>query len=765
MAKGGRRKVGASKRRPQGRQQRAQRPSARTRQPAAQQAPASSDDIKALREEAEANATEADKAAPTNEPRPDGMDLDGMWKMAKEARDLFKAQAARHGELASKLEAQREGLRKEREDVANRARELDSRASELEEDKKNADERTRQLGKRELAIRKREADADLGFEKKRDEMLSAYDDVIDERREALDAREGELREREDEVEAKARALSGKERQAQWDQDDIEEERSDLAARLEQLVSARHEEYEHQAAALRSQLKQARADRDKHATELARREDADRRSGQRSTEALIKELDASQAESDRLRGALAERPDASAAQRLDDLAREQQSWHAERLELTRQLSELKRRAAYADNDMGEREAHRDRIVSLVSQQELLHKANEELRTEVNELIADRGSQSPFPACIEMDQDSELQREGLTDRVDSLKELVAYVREDMASADDPLFYSEADVRSFIGGLAMGRLTLLQGISGTGKTSLPIAFARAVGTEASVIEVQAGWRDPQDLVGHYNTFEKRFHEKEFLKALYRAGTPRWRDSIQIVLLDEMNLSYPEQYFSDMLSALELRPDRQHLRLMTHAVASAPKRFKDGSRLPIPENVWFVGTANHDETTMNFADKTYDRAHVMEFPHRPDAFDAEPPGARHPVSADAFRQAVETAGKTHAAKAERLRSYIEENLRDRLARDFDIGWGPRLERQMLRYVPVVIAAGGTVSEAGDHLLAMRLLRKLKDRHNNRPEHLGKLKDTIEESWFDKKQQPTKSIRLLDKELARSGRDPDGEA
>ena len=197
-------------------------------------------------------------------------------------------------------------------------------------------------------------------------------------------------------------------------------------------------------------------------------------------------------------------------------------------------------------------------------------------------------------------------------------------------------------------MGRLILLQGISGTGKTSLPVAFARAVGAQAAEIKVQAGWRDPQDLIGHYNTFEKRFHETEFLKALYRANTPRWNDSIQIVLLDEMNLSHPEQYFSDLLSTLELPEGDQHLELLTHAVTAAPALLDGGNRLRIPRNVWFIGTANHDETTMDFADKTYDRSHVMEFPERPEQFplqDAEP---RRPISfralARAFKRAIDS-------------------------------------------------------------------------------------------------------------------------
>jgi predicted kinase len=72
-------------------------------------------------------------------------------------------------------------------------------------------------------------------------------------------------------------------------------------------------------------------------------------------------------------------------------------------------------------------------------------------------------------------------------------------------------------------MSRLHLLQGISGTGKTSLPIAFASAIGAGCKAIEVQAGWRDRQDLIGHYNAFEKKFYESEFLLALYRAGCPQ--------------------------------------------------------------------------------------------------------------------------------------------------------------------------------------------------------------------------------------------------
>ena len=76
-------------------------------------------------------------------------------------------------------------------------------------------------------------------------------------------------------------------------------------------------------------------------------------------------------------------------------------------------------------------------------------------------------------------------------------------------------------------MSRLHLLQGISGTGKTNLPVAFAGAIGAECKVIEIQAGWRDRQDLLGHYNVFERKFYESEFLLS----ALPRGLSSIRTI------------------------------------------------------------------------------------------------------------------------------------------------------------------------------------------------------------------------------------------
>jgi hypothetical protein len=297
---------------------------------------------------------------------------------------------------------------------------------------------------------------------------------------------------------------------------------------------------------------------------------------------------------------------------------------------------------------------------------------------------------------------------------------------------LFYSKRDLRCFVGGLAMSRMHLLQGISGTGKTSLPVAFARAIGAGCKIIEIQAGWRDRQDLVGHYNAFERKFYESEFLLALYRAGCPRFRSMPYIIVLDEMNLSHPEQYFAEFLSKLEQDQHLQRLELTTEAVEPAPNLFEQGRLLPLPPNVWFVGTANHDETTKDFAPKTYDRAHVMELPRHPGAFDVIPWRDQDPLSMAALTNAFDSARRRFGDSVGEAYAFLDRHLGDTLQKRFGVGWGNRLERQLKNYVPVIRASGGRLGEALDHIIATKLIRNIRNRHDNRPEHIKELLDEV---------------------------------
>jgi hypothetical protein len=587
-------------------------------------------------------------------------------------------------------------------------------------------------------------------------------DIVRREKTVADATRG-LEEHERQIQ---RELNRNKRRLDAQEEDIKEYREDLDNRAEDKAAAIRVALENQLNALQARLDQSQSDRDALDTTLRLREEADRRFGQRTVDEVAAELEALQKKTAELTGLLAARPDADASRRLADLEEQRAGWESDRQEMLRQVAELEGRLARTQTSAVELETRKDQIAALESSRATLQQALKDMRAEMDLLISKSEGKTPFPACSAMDQDPETQSGSpLHDNVEDLGAFVADLQKRIAfdpnHPERKLYYSLEDLRAFLAGIAMSPLVLLQGISGTGKTSLPVAFARAVGTKATIVEVQAGWRDPQDLAGHYNAFEKKFYEREFLKALYRAQTPRWRDTLQLVVLDEMNLSHPEQYFSDLLSAMEQKLEDRKLVLMTHAVHPAPALLREGAGLPVPPNVLFVGTANHDETTKDFADKTYDRAHVMEFPHRPTPFEVRPMGPRNPISYSALISAFETAIREKRATAEAAIKYLNEQLRDPLSQWFQVGWGPRLEKQMERYVPVVVAAGGTTGEAVDHILAMRLLRKLKSRHDNRPEHLEGLRQRIETTWITlgKGSQPRRSIALLKDELRRMGR------
>jgi hypothetical protein len=231
---------------------------------------------------------------------------------------------------------------------------------------------------------------------------------------------------------------------------------------------------------------------------------------------------------------------------------------------------------------------------------------------------------------------------------------------------------------------------------------------------------------------------------------------------VLDEMNLSHPEQYFNDVLSALEKdvgRSARPELVLMTAGVEPRPRHLIDGRKLAIPPNVWFLGTANQDETTVSFADKTYDRAHVMQLPDRPERFHASATHPVGPLGKAVLDKAFQTARKAHATETGHVRDFLN-NLRKRMSQELRLSWGARLHRQLGNFVPVYVAAGGSVSDAADHLLATKILRKLRGRYEIRFDLLRQLRRDLPGLWeqLDNAGHPRKSLHLLDEEIHKRG-------
>lgn len=199
---------------------------------------------------------------------------------------------------------------------------------------------------------------------------------------------------------------------------------------------------------------------------------------------------------------------------------------------------------------------------------------------------------------------------------------------------LKYSTRTVLAFHTALKINdhsQLTVLAGVSGTGKSLLPRRYAEAMGIHFLQIAVEPRWDSPQDLLGFYNYIEKNYRATDLARLLvhmdpYKSATPSGidrSDHISLVLLDEMNLARVEYYFSEFLSRLEARPRYDEAGdERKRADAMIPIDIR-GLKTPISlfpaHNVLFVGTMNDDESTQSLSDKVLDRSNILQFaaPH----------------------------------------------------------------------------------------------------------------------------------------------------
>jgi hypothetical protein len=171
-------------------------------------------------------------------------------------------------------------------------------------------------------------------------------------------------------------------------------------------------------------------------------------------------------------------------------------------------------------------------------------------------------------------------------------------------------------------------------------------------------------------------------------------------------------------------------------------------------------VGNANHDESTNEFADKTYDRAHMMEMPRNTGAaqFNVRSLAARKPLSYDGLQRAFTAAVDNQRGTATRATDWLRTApFVAGLEKQFRVGWGNRLENQLAHYLPVVVESGGSVGEAMDHLLVTKVFRKLKDRHDVRATALEELSESLQKAWerLDVSNPPERCVALLEKEVA----------
>lgn len=289
---------------------------------------------------------------------------------------------------------------------------------------------------------------------------------------------------------------------------------------------------------------------------------------------------------------------------------------------------------------------------------------------------------------------------------LPELVELFR-NFAASQLKLYYTTEMIRLFVSALASTKLVILQGISGTGKTSLAYAWGKFLKHDSCVASVQPSWRDRSELFGYFNEFTKKFNETDILKQLYEAG---YTDDVYTVILDEMNISRVEYYFAEMLSILEMpNHDEWIIEVVASAWKSDPKKLING-KLQIPENVWYIGTINNDDSTFMVTDKVYDRAMPLDINDKGQVFepiDTPAQDVNYSYINSLFQDAIKNneMSKEVLDKIEEMDNYVIKHFR--------IAFGNRIVAHMRKFVPVYVACGGDEVAGVDYFIAKKILRK----------------------------------------------------
>lgn len=320
--------------------------------------------------------------------------------------------------------------------------------------------------------------------------------------------------------------------------------------------------------------------------------------------------------------LLRRPSASDKELLVTLQAQERAWAAERDRLVRELTQLKAEQSRWLTGVADLEQQRERREVAERRLEVLAGEMEKYKADVDRMRAlyERPEErAARVGGIEEPWRTDFKRaEGTTPKeLDWLNSITA------ACESSGMRFPKRLIQAFHTSLKaaeLSPLTVLAGVSGTGKSELPRLYSRFGGLAFLSLAVQPNWDSPQSLFGFFNSVDNRFNATTVLRAMVQAQHDRHHetyknglsDRLLLVLLDEMNLAHVEQYFSDLLSRLEQRRgESRDVTLDIDLGAGTPPY-----PLRLGRNVLWVGTMNEDETTKALSDKVVDRSNLLYFP-----------------------------------------------------------------------------------------------------------------------------------------------------
>ena len=282
-----------------------------------------------------------------------------------------------------------------------------------------------------------------------------------------------------------------------------------------------------------------------------------------------------------------------------------------------------------------------------------------------------------------------------------------------------------RTFIASLATKRFVILTGLSGSGKSQIAIKFGQWLGRDRYiVVAVRPDWTGPDALFGYEDALritrggEHGWHVPEVLEFMLRASRDPSRP--YALVLDEMNLAHVERYFADALSGIETSepclPNLQQDQDQTWVLNG-----RGPTKLPLPRNLFVIGTVNVDETTYLFSPKVLDRANTFEFRVTTEALSADVakpidavPGESHLVRG---LLSIATSDHWHQDNTPPWRDEYVNHLGTlhKLLSESSMEFGHRVHYEAIRFAAMHWAAGDhSMTAALDRQVLQKLLPRI---------------------------------------------------
>ena len=443
-------------------------------------------------------------------------------------------------------------------------------------------------------------------------VVLAVQSSLDGRHNEIELLEGELERRE------ARARRHAERRAEKLDEEVAE-----------LVAERHRSFESALQAARTEADQLRSTISAQAGLLAAVEALKQQLGGQEPAAVIQMLNSKTDEITRLQEELATRPTEEMRSRYNDVEGQLRNLQSENERLKDKINADAQLVA----QQGELQLKNSELVaenkSLAQKVNMFEASAREAHAELNRLRAAYERPAEVEARYREIENpkipaSDVQQPPAQQGLDEMQWL-----DGIRAASDAygLKFPPRILKAFHTALKTAEwspLTVLAGVSGTGKSELPRLYSHFGGLFFEPLAVQPNWDSQESMLGFFNSIDNKFDAQPVLRFLAQSQKPSSPDypglaeAVSLILLDEMNLAHPELYFAEFLSKLELRRGRKGT-----DVPSLPVKIGAGMpeyQLPLGRNVLWTGTMNQDETTKSLSDKVLDRSIIIHFPRPTD-------------------------------------------------------------------------------------------------------------------------------------------------